>query len=300
MIEAEDLWKLYGRVEALRGVSLRIGSGVTGLIGPNGAGKSTLIKIILGLIRPTRGRVRVFGLDPWVHGESVRMRVGVLHEKPSFPGWATGYELLKFVARLRGIRNPEKEALEALRIVGLSDAGNRSISGYSAGMVQRLGLAQALLGRPDLIILDEPTSNLDPKGRVEMLEVISEFRRESGSSFLISTHILPELERVCEKLIILHSGRIIHQGTLRESASKYYAYSITIGSDNPMELMKHLRGLKSVRQISIRNGEVKLRTSDPKSVMDALKEISGLQTSYIREEPGILERIYLEATRKLD
>lgn len=298
LIEVEGLWKLYGKVEALKGVSLRIDRGITGLIGPNGAGKSTLIKIILGLIRPTRGIVRVFGLDPWVHGELIRKRVGVLHEKPRFPGWTSGYKLLKFVAKLRGVKEAEKEALDVLRLVGLSDVGERSISSYSAGMVQRLGLAQALLGRPDLIILDEPTANLDPKGRVEILEVIREFRIESGSTFLLSTHILSELERVCESIVILHGGRILHRGTLKDLASKYYAYRISIGSEKPMELLSFLKDLEYVKEVSVEAGEVRLRTSDPKSLIKALNERNiDFKISYIKEEPGVLERIYLEATQ---
>ena len=159
LIELKGISKRYGKVEALREVSLTINRGVTGLIGPNGSGKTTLIKIVLGLIRPTGGRVRVFGADPWVKGKYVRSRIGVLHEKPRFPGWATGYDFLKFVGELRGLREPDREAKRMLRMVGLWDARNKRIGEYSAGMVQRLGIAQALIGYPELIILDEPTAN---------------------------------------------------------------------------------------------------------------------------------------------
>lgn len=280
-------------------MSLTIEEGVTGIIGPNGAGKTTLIKIILGLIKPSRGVVRVFGEDPWVKGKSVRRRIGVLHEKPSFPGWATGYNFLKFVAELRGIEKPGLEAEKVLGLVGLLDAKDRKIREYSAGMVQRLGIAQAIIGFPELIILDEPTANLDPDGRLEVLETIKKIREKNDASFLISTHILPELERVCEFLVIMENGKIMDSGGVEELASKYYAYSLTIKCEEPLKLMEWASSQSIVKDIILRGNSVTLRTSDIKHLMNELHKLPSIaETLHVREEPGLLERIYSETTRR--
>lgn len=296
IIECQGLSKRYGKTQALNEISLNIEEGVTGLIGPNGAGKSTLIKIILGLIRPTNGEVKVFGLNPWTDGEAVRRRIGVLHEKPSFPGWATGYGLLELVSKLRGLNDLNREIKESLTQVGMWEARNAKIAEYSAGMVQRIGLAQAIIGHPDLVILDEPTANLDPKMRVEALEILKAIKEE-GSSMLISTHILPELERVCESVIIIEKGAITDNGSLESLAEKYYAYSFIIKSSKPKKLLETLSQLKWIRDLTLREDEVSVRTSSPRQLMEMLdKHRKTSRITHIREETGLLERLYFEAS----
>lgn len=298
IIECEGLSKKYGKTLALHEVSLKLEEGVTGLIGPNGAGKSTLIKLILGLIKPTSGKITVFGLDPWTNGESVRRRIGVLHEKPSFPSWATGYDLLELVGKLRGVDNIDREIEETLTKVGLWDARNSKTAEYSAGMVQRLGIAQAIIGRPEMVILDEPTANLDPKMRVEALEILKAIREE-GSSMLISTHILPELERVCESVIIIEKGAIVDNGSLESLAEKNYAHSFAIKANKPKELMETLSQLDYVRDVTLRQDEVSVRTSNPKQLLEKLEKNEKInKISHVREETGLLERIYFEASKQ--
>lgn len=297
LIELRNVYKRYGKVEALKGISITIDSGVTGLIGPNGSGKTTLIKLILGLIKPTQGLVRVFGVDPWIRGKQVRERIGVLHEKPMFPGWATGRDFLRFVGELRGVRDPHREADEMLRIVGLSEAGDKRIGEYSAGMVQRLGIAQALIGSPEFIILDEPTANLDPKGRIEVLDLIGRISRERGASFLISTHILPELERVCESIIILIEGKILDAGSIGSLAEKYCAYSLAIRSEDPIKIAEWLKTLTYVRDVTLKGEEVTLRTSNLKQLTEDLKK-NRFKITYVREKTNLLETIYMEAMKE--
>jgi len=299
IIECRNLSKNYGGTAALNDITLTIGEGVTGLIGPNGAGKSTLIKIILGLMKPSRGTVRVFGLDPWVDGERIRKRIGVLHEKPVFPSWVTGYELLKFTGRLRGLRNLEEEIEETLKHVGLWNVRDKRIGEYSAGMVQRLGIAQAILGYPELVILDEPTANLDPEARKEVIELIKKIKEEKGSSFLISTHILSELEEVCEYVIILEEGEVLDRGALRELASKYYAYSLTVRASNPLGLIEVLKNLDYVKDLALKGDEVTLSTSNPELLADTLSKYGDeVGIVFVKENPRLLERIYLKATGK--
>jgi len=277
---------------------LKIEEGVTGLIGPNGAGKSTLIKLMLGLIKPTSGEIRVFGLDPWAHGEDLRRKIGILHEKPIFPKWATGYDLLKLVSKIREVSNIDKEVKETLTNVGLWDARYIRIGEYSAGMIQRLGIAQALIGTPELIILDEPTANLDPKVRVDVLDLLK-IVRDRGSSILISTHVLAELEKLCESIIVIEGGVIRDSGNLKGLAKKYYAYSFAIKSSNQKEIADALSNINYVKDITLRKDEILVRTSSPEELLEWLNhQKTKIETFHIKEEPGLLERIYFEATKQ--
>jgi len=182
--------KSFGHVQALKGLDLEICRGVFGFVGPNGAGKTTTVKILLGLIKASKGSATVFGLDAWKESFSIRKRVGVLHEKPCFPGWVTGLEYLEYVCRLKGLEEPRETALKELESFGLAGVADRKIGGYSAGMVQRLGLAQAFVGEPELVFLDEPTANLDPLGRAEFLEMAKQRCNDEDVSVVISAHAL--------------------------------------------------------------------------------------------------------------
>lgn len=297
IIEARGLSKSFGKVRALDKLNLRVGKGVTGLIGPNGSGKTTTIKISLGLLKADEGSVRVFGLDPWDDGYEVRRRIGVLHEKPSFPKDLTGFAFLKYVAKFHGIAEWEKRAHETLKSVGLDYAGHRPIKTYSAGMVQRLGLAQAVIGAAEFVILDEPTANLDPMGRVEVLELIASLSKDRGMSFLISTHILPELERVCEKIFVMYRGRIVAEGTLGELMEKYSPTEYTIRLAKPGLLAEKLNGLDSVEEVNLdeEGGRIHVKAKDPHALKNTLfKLVLELNLHVISIEPrhGLLEQIY--------
>ncbi|MFY0575656.1 ABC transporter ATP-binding protein [Cystobacter fuscus] len=221
-IEVVGLRKTYRRAfrpghEALRGVELRVPVGSAfGLIGPNGAGKTTFIKSILGIVQPTAGTVRVLGGSP--EDPRIRARIGYLPERLHLPGSWKPHAFLATVARLKGMA-PERAGIpRLLERVGLGDALERRIGGYSKGMRQRLGLAAALLGEPELLILDEPTDGIDPLGRVEVRRLLQEEVRR-GTTLFLNSHLLAETERVCDRVAILARGQVLREGRLGELAS---------------------------------------------------------------------------------
>ncbi|MBR0827820.1 ABC transporter ATP-binding protein [Bradyrhizobium manausense] len=209
--------KSYRKVRALRDVSFSLVPGrLSALVGHNGAGKTTLIKLMLGLIRSDRGEIRVMGQDPAAGEFSARRLLGYLPENVAFNAALTGRETLAFYARLKHIKPASAWAL--LDRVGLSDAADRRVGTYSKGMRQRLGLAQALLGQPRVLLLDEPTTGLDPALRQTFYEILNELR-DDGATVLISSHALNELEDRAEHVLIMNRGRLVAQGTLAELRS---------------------------------------------------------------------------------
>jgi Cu-processing system ATP-binding protein len=209
--------KSFGAVKALRNVSFDLGPGrLSALVGHNGAGKTTLIKLMLGLIHADRGEVRVLGENPAAGEFSARRLLGYLPENVAFNAALTGRETLAFYARLKQIK--PASAWPLLDRVGLMDAADRRVGTYSKGMRQRLGLAQALLGRPHVLLLDEPTTGLDPALRQTFYEILNELR-DDGTTVLISSHALNELEDRAEHVLIMNRGLLVAQGTLAELRS---------------------------------------------------------------------------------
>ncbi len=233
LVSVEGLSKRYGRIRALDDASFTVEKGVTGLIGPNGAGKSTFIKIVLGLIRPSGGDAKIFGLDSRRERNRIMERVGVLHEKPSLPSWVSAKQYLEHVASLKRLSDASDEIERVSEICSLSGYIERRVGTFSAGMAQRLGLAGALIGKPDLVILDEPTANLDPLGRYDVLSKIKKLRDEDQMNFLISTHILSELEKVCDSVIILNEGSVLAYGSLSDLAVQYSSRKYFVRVDKP-------------------------------------------------------------------
>jgi ABC-2 type transport system ATP-binding protein len=215
VIQVEGLVKRIGRVAAVDGLDLVVGEGqVMGLAGPNGAGKSVTLRVLLGLVRPTAGRVRLFG-EPVRPGARALGRVGALIDGPGFVPHLSGLQNLRLAWRLT--RRPEPEAAfeEALAVAGLGDAIGRAYSTYSHGMRYRLGLAQALLGRPDLLLLDEPTTGLDPAHILEVRAAIAAAARR-GATVLFSSHLLSEVEQVCTHAAVMREGRIVAAGRIAD------------------------------------------------------------------------------------
>jgi len=208
------LRKRYGRRTAVDGVSLTVGRGeVVGLLGPNGAGKTSVIKMLMGLVRPDAGEVLLLGRsagDP-----RARSRVGYLPELFRYQPWLTAVEVLNLHVRLAGADVPPVQRRECLALVGLADRGADRVSGFSKGMQQRLGLAVALVARPDLVVLDEPTSALDPLGRADVRDLLLSLGVR-GVAVLLNSHLIGEVERVCDRVVILDRGRIAASGTLAE------------------------------------------------------------------------------------
>ncbi|MHA1638306.1 MAG: ABC transporter ATP-binding protein [Candidatus Thorarchaeota archaeon] len=246
-VDVAKITKNFDSVKALDELVLTIEPGIFGIIGPNGAGKTTLLRILLGLIRPDSGSGQVLGIDI---GESlkIRERIGVLHERPVFPKFMTTREYLSQVIL---IYDSGKDSDELLELVDLHDARNRQIGHLSAGMHQRLGIALAFAGAPELIFLDEPTSNLDVSGREQMLDLISHLYHTSGVSFVITSHILSELERVCTHVAFMNEGRALVQGATNEIIEKYTKDRYRIRCSDSYALAVRLESISGLDQIHI-------------------------------------------------
>lgn len=220
-IEISGLTKVYGTTRALDGVDLEVPEGaVFGFLGPNGAGKTTTLRILTGLARPTAGGARILGHDVVSASSAVRAEIGYLPDVPGYYDWMTADEFLRFAGGLFGLSGPAlEERIEVLLgLAGLTGVSTR-VGGYSRGMKQRLGVAQALINAPRLLMLDEPTSALDPIGRKEMLEMIASLRGRTTVFF--STHILADVERVCDRVAILDRGRVVTSSSMVELKSRY-------------------------------------------------------------------------------
>ena len=221
-IEARGLTKRYGDVVALDALDLAVPTGsVFGFLGPNGAGKTTTLRLLTGLGRATAGSAVVAGIEVGRGGTDLARRIGYLDQDPRFYGWMTGRELLTFVGRAYGLGGAALRSRvdEVLETVGLSDAARRRIGGYSGGMRQRLGVGQAMLPRPSVLLLDEPVSALDPGGRRDTLELIGRLRGES--TVLMSTHILTDVERICDRVAILDHGRLVTEAPMSELLGRH-------------------------------------------------------------------------------
>ncbi|CAN5660057.1 ABC transporter ATP-binding protein [soil metagenome] len=211
VIDIERLRKVYGRHVALDDLNVRVPRAAIGLLGSNGAGKTTLIKILLGLSRPNRGTATVLGFDTAKQGIELRARVGYMPESDALPTGATASDFVAHMAEMSGLpsRAARQRANDVLYQVGLDEERYRLIKGFSTGMKQRVKLAQAIVHDPDLVFLDEPTNGMDPQGREEMLALISRIHQKMGIAVVISSHILEDIERVCDYVTILSSGKLI-------------------------------------------------------------------------------------------
>jgi ABC-type multidrug transport system ATPase subunit len=294
MISVSKLYKDFKMVRALDGLSLNVERGIFGLIGPNGAGKTTLIRILVGLLRPDSGKGQVFGFDIKSGSVSIRRRIGILHEKPAFPGNMEVQDYLKKVAM---IYNSTKTSEEMLSIVSLSDAEHRKIGDLSAGMLQRLGIAQALIGQPDLVILDEPTSNLDVNGRDDIVSLIVELHNELDVSFFISSHILSELERACHQVAFIKAGRIVERGSVLDIINAYTKEMFIIITSDSKSLFSAVSNIKGISQPRITGANAITIRIEKRSIEDIRSEIEKVADSlgariYAIEKAATLENAY--------
>ncbi len=242
LIATRGLSKRFGPVTALDDLTFDVQSGIVGLVGANGAGKSTLIKVLLGLLPPTSGTVEVLGLDVGTHGEAVRAQVGYMPEHDCLPPDVSATEFVVHLAQVSGLpRTAARErTADVLRHVGLYEERYRPISGYSTGMKQRVKLAQALVHDPALVLLDEPTNGLDPAGRDEMLELVRRIGTEFGISVLVTSHLLGELERLCDHVVVLDGGRLLRSTSTADATAAIRLLSVEV-DERPDELLAALR-----------------------------------------------------------
>ncbi len=242
VIDLKHVAKRYGRkVEALRGIAMTVRRGeVFGLLGPNGAGKSTLVKILMTVVRPTRAVGQLLGA-PVGHKPTLR-RVGYLPEQPRFPPYLTGRQALEFYAALANVDRPARigRAGELLERLGLTAAAGRRVSTYSKGMLQRLGIAQALMHQPDLVLLDEPTDGLDPLGRRDVRDLVRQLVA-AGQTVFLNSHLLGEVESVCDRVAILAAGSVVHQGTVADLTARSAYYEIELDRAPGVELLAAVR-----------------------------------------------------------
>lgn len=217
IIEVSHLVKLYGKFKAVDDASFDVYKGdVYGFLGPNGAGKSTTIRTILSLIKPTSGQIKVFGKDIASHRHFILQRIGCIVEKPDFYNYLSAEKNLEIFARISGVNIPRKKVYEIIEFVGLKGREKDKVKGFSHGMKQRLGIAQTLIHDPELIILDEPTTGLDPQGIIDIRNLILQLKNEHNKTILLSSHILSEIELIANRMVVINKGKIVVQGSVKE------------------------------------------------------------------------------------
>lgn len=302
LIAAQGLTKRYNGAPALDGVTLDIPHGSVGLLGENGAGKTTFIKIVLGLLRPTAGSAQVQGYDVATQGLELRRRVGYMPEEECLPPHMSAHDLVTRMGRLSGLPHEAvvQRAYDMLHLVGLGEERYRPIGGYSVGMKQRVKLAQALVHDPDLVLLDEPTGGLDPQGRGEMLELIAGIHREMGLSLVLSTHLLPDVERVCQHAVILRAGRVMAQGRLADllGAVGEGLRVRVVGDRHAFIEALRSQGLEVVETAP---EAITIRSNDERDPYEAILEqavATGVQLRRLERESRSLEEVFLALHRR--
>jgi ABC-2 type transport system ATP-binding protein len=299
IIVLEGLEKRYGSIRALEGLTLTLPAGPTGLLGPNGAGKSTLIKLLLGQLEPSGGRARIAGFDPTQRSQrlALRRRVGYMPESDCLIPRMNGVEIVTALGRLTGMsaRDAITRAHEVLDYVGLEEARYRGLDEYSTGMKQRLKLAQALVHDPELLLLDEPTNGLDPKGRKHMLELVHDLGHNQQKSLLLCSHLLPDVERTCERVVMIDKGRILSEGSIEELTKSDGSW-VQVEVDG--DFVAFCARLAAEGLELEREGEARLRVKLPDEDGDrlfALAAASGAVLSELSVERATLEDMFIEA-----
>ncbi|GAB2914781.1 ABC transporter ATP-binding protein [Nonomuraea fastidiosa] len=285
ILATEGLTKRFPTVTAVDHLTVTVGPGVTGLVGANGAGKSTMIKMMLGLLAPSEGTARVLGFDIVTQGAEIRRLVGYMPEHECLPPDVSATELVVHLARMSGLpRTAARErAADVLRHVGLAEERYRAIGTYSTGMKQRVKLAQALVHDPKLIFLDEPTNGLDPRGRDEMLTLIRRIGTEFGITVLVTSHLLGELERICDHVIVIDAGRLLRSSDIGEftQATQTLTVEVDEGLD---ELAARLSG--DGQTVSRQGRQLVVKVAGP-GTYDAIRDATAeLGLCLIRLEQG--------------
>lgn len=302
IIWTHRLTKRYGTFTAVDRLDLEVRPGeVFGLLGPNGAGKTTTVLMLLGLSEPSEGEARVCGLDPARHPLEVKQRVGYLPDNVGFYGDMTGRENLHFTAALNGFSRSEgqRRVGEMLEQVGLADVADNRVDTYSRGMRQRLGIADALVKGPDVLILDEPTIAIDPAGVAEILSLIRDLVREHGMTVLLSSHLLEQVQHVCDRVGIFLGGRLVARGTVAELARTAPSSSVIleVGADAAADVVdRSLRGLPGVEAVEPHEHDPRLRlvTARPDAAMQLAGRLTaaGLPLFHLESRSDSLEAIY--------
>jgi ABC-2 type transport system ATP-binding protein len=298
LFRAQALTRRFGPVVALSGLSVELSPGTIGLVGPNGSGKTTLIRLALGLLAPDGGNLRVLGLDPLTDPLRIREFVGYMPEHDCLIPDMTGVGFVAFMGRVSGL--PKEVAIgrahDVLEFVGLREQRYRKIREYSVGMRQRVKLAQAIVHDPPLCFLDEPTSGLDPTGRAEMLELLRSLSRLGGHSFVLSTHLLPDADGLCDQVLLLDGGRLLAAGSVRQLLAAHTGETVVRikGDRGPFLAALVRRGLRPLeREDSVR---MELPSRETRPVFEAAAEAK-VQVRYLGAAVSTIEGLYLDRVR---
>jgi len=299
MLEAIALVKHYGPVKAVDGISFSVNPGeVFGLLGHNGAGKTTTIRLLNGVLKPTSGLARVFGLSPVEDGLTVRRRSGVLTEAPSLEERLTARQNLRYYADLYGVAVPKVAArIEGLlQIFELNEVGDAKVGSFSKGMRQRLALARALLHEPELLYLDEPTAGLDPVAAKRVVTLIRDLSRKGGRTVVICTHNLSEAQQVCDRVVVLEHGKLLAQGTPAELARTYQHSAqvvIEVAPEAVEQALACVRGFKGV-EVKAENGQLSLTGLSRQRIPELVAALAARSVAIYRVEPqeASLEDVY--------
>jgi ABC-2 type transport system ATP-binding protein len=265
IVAAEQLSKWYGQVIGLNDVTVNVPPGITGLLGPNGAGKSTFLKLITGQLKPSKGQVRVLGEPIW-DNPPLYFRIGFCPEQDSFYERMTGLEWVTALVRLNGYTETAAvdAARRALEIVDLLDASDKKIGAYSKGMRQRVKLAQALVHDPELLILDEPLSGMDPLMRRRTIKMIKEWAR-AGKSVLVSSHILHEIEAMTSNILLINNGRILAEGNVHQIRDLIdtHPHTVFVKASDPRAFARHCLAYDDVLSLRLESGAIVVQTGKP-------------------------------------
>lgn len=298
-VDTSKLTKVFGRrrITALNEVTFSVETGIIfGVLGPNGAGKTTLIKILLGILFPTAGSAKILGQP--LNQVEVRERIGYLPENHRYPDFLTGGEVLDYFARLSGVdrkRRTENRA-RLLKLVGMQKWQHTKLRKYSKGMLQRLGLAQAMINEPQLLFLDEPTDGVDPVGRKQIRDILLHLK-EIGTTIFLNSHLLSEVELICDKVAILDKGELVRIGTVEEltTRSRTFRFETSQISDEIMDGVK-----KESLQLELHNGFMQVTVASQEklnAIIDRLRE-SAIDIKSIVPHKQSLEESYIEILRK--
>ncbi|HYH69564.1 MAG TPA: ABC transporter ATP-binding protein [Urbifossiella sp.] len=295
VIETRDLYKTYGKIEALKGVSIRVERGqIYGLLGQNGAGKTTLIKVLLGIVQKTDGDASLLGRT--AGDAAARKRVGYLPEDHAFPLYHTGQSLMDFYGQLYGMSRDDRRRTipEMLELVGIAGRMHSKIRTYSKGMKQRLGIAQALLHAPELIILDEPTDGVDPLGRREIRELMGRLK-DKGHTLFLNSHLLGEVELVCDRVAILQQGSLVREGTIADLTRQAGRYDVGVADGQAFPADAAVRLGFAVQPLPDKPGLFEVTLPPGQTIDPVLRLVGekGLSLRHLVEKKQSLEDAFL-------
>ncbi|RME04256.1 MAG: ABC transporter ATP-binding protein [Planctomycetota bacterium] len=294
MITIENLTKRYQNFTALENINLNINPGTIGLLGPNGAGKSTLIKSLLGLVRPQSGKARVLDFDIFSQYQQIRQHVGYMPENDSYISGLEGVHYVAYCAQLCGIpaNTARSRAHEVLDFLSMGEERYRPLQSLSTGMRQKIKLAQAIVHDPQLVLLDEPTNGLDPEGREEMLQLIQNLWKKYQISFILSTHLLPDVEKICQSIVIIHEGKILAHDSLEKLLAQQEENFIIKARGNLKPFLKELQK-QGIHTTHLHGDEFKIQNLSQSLPLFQIAAKQNVEIRRFQKVKSSLEEIFL-------